>query len=45
MAKMKEFVIEVVEMFQDRVPLVEIARCMDISVDEVLSIVEMYGEK
>ena len=45
MGKVKELVIEVVEMFQDRMPLVEIARYMDMSIDEVVQIVEMYGEK
>ena len=45
MGKMKELLIEVMEMYQDRVPLVEIARYMDMSIDEVVAIVEMYGEK
>ena len=45
MGKMKELLIEVMEMYQDRMPLVEIARYMDMSIDEVVAIVEMYGEK
>ena len=44
MAKMKDLIIEVVEMYQDRMPLVEIARYMDMGIDEVIAIVDMYGE-
>ncbi len=45
MSKMKDLLIEVMELYQDRVPLAEIARMMDMGIDEVVSIVEMYGEK
>ena len=44
MGKMKDLIIEVVEMYQDRTPLVEIARYLGMSVDEVIAIVDMYGE-
>lgn len=45
MGKMKDLLIEVMELYQDRVPLVEIARMMDMGIDEVVQIVELYGEK
>ena len=44
MARMKDLVIEVLELYENRTPLVVIASYMDMSIEEVLQIVEMYGE-